>query len=134
MYKINSINIIFCKGEITNGGLVLSNLWWYYSLFKCLFGQITHHIYIDCMLVGGGLGLAPCLVGLSSSSPKVVGLWFILLSVLSHVCPWKWIELDFFFHNWVKSQLKKPKGAKVKVFFQGLHVTHVIFVLDYDLK
>jgi hypothetical protein len=26
------------------------------------------------------------------------------------------------------------KGAKVKVIFQGLHMTHVIFVLVYNFK
>jgi len=30
--------------------------------------------------------------------------------------------------------VKRPKGAKVKVFFQGLHTTHVIFVLVYNFK
>jgi hypothetical protein len=29
---------------------------------------------------------------------------------------------------------KGTKGAKVKVFFQGLHMTHVIFVLVYNLN
>jgi hypothetical protein len=30
--------------------------------------------------------------------------------------------------------VKRPKGAKVKIFFQGLHTTHVIFVLVYNFK
>jgi hypothetical protein len=30
--------------------------------------------------------------------------------------------------------VKKAKGTKVKVFFQGLHMIHVIFVLVYNLK
>jgi hypothetical protein len=30
--------------------------------------------------------------------------------------------------------VKKAKGAKVKVLFQGLHMTHVTFVLVYNLK
>jgi hypothetical protein len=30
--------------------------------------------------------------------------------------------------------IKGAKGAKVKVFFQGLHMTHVILVLVYNLK
>jgi len=30
--------------------------------------------------------------------------------------------------------VKGAKGAKVKVFFQGLHMTHVIFVLVYNFK
>jgi len=30
--------------------------------------------------------------------------------------------------------VKGDMGAKVKVFFQGLHMTHVNFVLVYNLK
>ncbi len=30
--------------------------------------------------------------------------------------------------------VKGAKGTKVKVLFQGLHVTHVIFMLVYNLK
>jgi hypothetical protein len=30
--------------------------------------------------------------------------------------------------------VKGAKGAKVKVLFQGLHMTHVIIVLVYNLK
>jgi len=30
--------------------------------------------------------------------------------------------------------VKRARGAKVKVFFQGLHMTCVIFVLVYNLK
>jgi hypothetical protein len=30
--------------------------------------------------------------------------------------------------------VKRTKGAKVKVFFQGLHMTHVIFVLVYNFE
>jgi hypothetical protein len=30
--------------------------------------------------------------------------------------------------------VKRGKGTKVKVIFQGLHMTHVIYVLVYNLK
>jgi hypothetical protein len=30
--------------------------------------------------------------------------------------------------------VKRAKGTKVKVFFQGLHITHVIFVFVYNLE
>jgi len=30
--------------------------------------------------------------------------------------------------------VKRAKGAKVKVLFQGLHMTHVIFALVFNLK
>jgi hypothetical protein len=30
--------------------------------------------------------------------------------------------------------VKRTRGAKVKVLFQGLHMTHVIFVLVYNFK
>jgi len=33
-----------------------------------------------------------------------------------------------------ESMVKEAKGAKVKVIFQGLHMTHVIFVLLYNFK
>jgi len=33
-----------------------------------------------------------------------------------------------------ESMVKDAKGAKLKILFQGLHMTHVIFVLDYNLK
>jgi hypothetical protein len=32
-----------------------------------------------------------------------------------------------------ESIVKRAKHTKVKVFFQGLHTTHVIFVLVYNL-
>jgi hypothetical protein len=31
-----------------------------------------------------------------------------------------------------ENMVKGAKGTKVKVFFQGLHMTHVIFVLVYN--
>jgi hypothetical protein len=31
------------------------------------------------------------------------------------------------------NMVKGAKGAKLKVFFQGLHMTHVIFALVYNL-
>jgi hypothetical protein len=33
-----------------------------------------------------------------------------------------------------ESMVKGTKGVKVKVLFQGLHMTHVIFVLVYNFK
>jgi hypothetical protein len=30
--------------------------------------------------------------------------------------------------------IKGTKGAKVKILFQGLHMTHVVFVLIYKFK
>jgi hypothetical protein len=30
--------------------------------------------------------------------------------------------------------IKRVKGAMVKIFFQGLHMTRVIYVLVYNLK
>jgi hypothetical protein len=30
--------------------------------------------------------------------------------------------------------IKRTKGAKVKAFFQGLHMTRVIFALAYNLQ
>jgi hypothetical protein len=32
-----------------------------------------------------------------------------------------------------ENMVKGARGTKVKVFFQGLHMTHVIFVLVYNL-
>jgi hypothetical protein len=33
-----------------------------------------------------------------------------------------------------ENMVKGGKGTEVKVFFQGLHMTHVIYVLIYNLK
>ncbi len=33
-----------------------------------------------------------------------------------------------------ENTIKGAKGAKVKVLFQGLHMTHVIFVLVHNFK
>jgi hypothetical protein len=33
-----------------------------------------------------------------------------------------------------ENMVDKAKGAKVKVLFQGLHMTHVVFVLVYNFK
>jgi hypothetical protein len=33
---------------------------------------------------------------------------------------------------WGEIMVKKAKGAKVKVIFQGLHMIHVIFALVYN--
>jgi hypothetical protein len=33
-----------------------------------------------------------------------------------------------------ENTIKRTMGAKVKAFFQGLHMTCVIFVLAYNLK
>jgi hypothetical protein len=33
-----------------------------------------------------------------------------------------------------ENTIKGVKNAKVKVIFQGIHMTHVIFVLVYNLK
>jgi hypothetical protein len=33
-----------------------------------------------------------------------------------------------------ENKIKRIRGVKVKVIFQGLHITHVIFVLVYNLK
>jgi len=38
---------------------------------------------------------------------------------------WKWLG---------ENMVKKAKGAKVKIIFLRLHMTHVIFVLVYNLK
>jgi uncharacterized membrane protein YagU involved in acid resistance len=38
----------------------------------------------------------------------------------------------FFCVLWGEIMVKKAKGAKVKVIFQGLHMTHVIFALVYN--
>jgi hypothetical protein len=35
---------------------------------------------------------------------------------------------------WGEIMVKKARGAKVKVLFQGLHITRVIFALVYNLK
>jgi hypothetical protein len=32
-----------------------------------------------------------------------------------------------------ENMVKRTKGAKVKIIFQRLHMTHVIFMLVYDL-
>jgi len=34
----------------------------------------------------------------------------------------------------VKNTVKKAQGAKVQILFRGLYITHVIFVLVYNLK
>jgi uncharacterized membrane protein YagU involved in acid resistance len=36
--------------------------------------------------------------------------------------------------QWGEIRVKKTKGTKSKVLFQVLHMTHVIFVLVYNLK
>jgi hypothetical protein len=33
-----------------------------------------------------------------------------------------------------ENMVKGGKGTKVKILFQGLHTTHVIYVLVYNLK
>jgi hypothetical protein len=33
-----------------------------------------------------------------------------------------------------ENMVKGAKGAKIKVIFQGLHMTHVVFVLVYNFK
>jgi len=40
----------------------------------------------------------------------------------------------FLFASLGEIVVKRARGAKVKVLFQGLHMTHVIFVLVYNLK
>jgi hypothetical protein len=43
------------------------------------------------------------------------------------------VQKGFFFCVlWGEIMVKKAKGAKVKVIFQGLHMTHVIFALVYN--
>jgi hypothetical protein len=37
-------------------------------------------------------------------------------------------------NHWAEITLKGARGAKVKVIFQGLHMTRVIFALVYKLK
>jgi hypothetical protein len=37
-------------------------------------------------------------------------------------------------NHWAEIIIKGARGAKVKVFFQGLHMTCVIFALVYNLK
>jgi len=37
-------------------------------------------------------------------------------------------------NHWVEIIVNGARGAKVKVFFQGLHMTCVIFALVYNLK
>jgi hypothetical protein len=37
-------------------------------------------------------------------------------------------------NQWGEVMVKGARGAKVKIFFQGLHMTHVIFALVYNLK
>jgi hypothetical protein len=41
-----------------------------------------------------------------------------------------------FWRNWTTKWKynQRAKGTKVKVLFQGLHMTHVIFVLVYNFK
>jgi hypothetical protein len=38
------------------------------------------------------------------------------------------------FFNLGENIVKGAKGTKIKVIFQGLHMTHVIFVLIYNFK
>jgi hypothetical protein len=46
------------------------------------------------------------------------------------------IILENLFNKMVEGEItvKGAKGAKVKVLFQGLHMTHVILALIYNLK
>jgi len=44
---------------------------------------------------------------------------------------WTWHD---FKAMWGEIMVKKARGAKVKVLFQGLHITRVIFALVYNLK
>ncbi len=39
-----------------------------------------------------------------------------------------------FFIHWGENNVKGAKCAKVKILFQGLHMTHGIYVLVYNLK
>jgi hypothetical protein len=45
-------------------------------------------------------------------------------------------DLNTYFEQKIIGEIivKRVKGAKVNVNFQGLHMTHVIFVLVYNLK
>jgi hypothetical protein len=43
-----------------------------------------------------------------------------------------WISNQILFQG--ENTVKKARGAKVKVLFQGLHMTCVVFVLVYNLK
>jgi hypothetical protein len=37
-------------------------------------------------------------------------------------------------NHWGEVMVKGARGARVKIIFQGLHMTHVIFALVYNLK
>jgi hypothetical protein len=37
-------------------------------------------------------------------------------------------------YHWGENTIKKARGAKVKVFFQAMRMTCVIFALVYNLK
>jgi len=37
-------------------------------------------------------------------------------------------------NHWGEITVKRARGAKVKIFFQGLHMTCVIFALVYNLQ
>jgi hypothetical protein len=72
--------------------------------------------------------------------------WFQSLKLPKYLCcvqkkscnkAWEKIieaQKAFFIALWGEIMVKKARGAKVKVIFQGLHMTHVIFVLVYNLK
>jgi hypothetical protein len=48
----------------------------------------------------------------------------------------KCFQMGFIFQSPYQGEntVKGAKGAKVKVIFQGLHMTHVVFVLVYNFK
>jgi hypothetical protein len=41
---------------------------------------------------------------------------------------------NLFFEHIGKNKVKRAKDAKIKVIFQGLHMTHFIYMLIYNLK
>ncbi len=47
---------------------------------------------------------------------------------------YKLIFFKFKSNPWGENMVKKAKGAKVKILFQRLQMTRVIFVLVYNLK
>jgi hypothetical protein len=46
----------------------------------------------------------------------------------------KFIQCKCFLYHWGENTVKGAKRTKVKVLFEGLHMTHGIYVLVHNLK
>jgi uncharacterized membrane protein YagU involved in acid resistance len=45
------------------------------------------------------------------------------------------LDINYTSHSyWGENMVKGARGTKVKVIFQGMHMTHIIFVLVYNFK